>query len=943
MVSTFRSVTRSFGSWLFAGGVVFVGAGSCGAPDEHRVDPERAFVETPSGRRVAIASRAVMRPAALRVPDDRFVIAKFEGAISNEARAALAAAGFREVGYMPYDALLLERPASGVKGNQAAESAASLPGMAAWVPYRAEDRVSRELLPEELAARSSADPVPVMIHVMPGHDRAAARAAAVARGGEVAGEGQSGPFGRITVLFPADKAADAVQVLSQQSEIFFLERIHRVGWLNDKTAGTIQSGTQGHAAAQTPIWEHGIRGEGQIVGVIDTGIDANSCYFGGTSLPIVNTWSQGGGYGTMTDPSHRKIVAYDFLYSCEQYPNGTPPCETPSDHTSWDTQGHGSHVSGNMVGDSDNNPATYAAQDGMAPAAKIVVQDGGYGFNTCAECPGLGCPVISLLPLFEQSRLQGASVHNNSWGDNEEARPPYLQSNYTERSQDVDRYMWEHRDFLIVFAAGNYGAGNVEFSIGSPSTNKNGLCIGSTRTGNASTSDENMSGFSSRGWSSDGRIKPDLMAPGYNTSAGNNNSVDAPVNCGTSGGGGTSYAAPIAVGAATLVRQYFMDGFYPTGAKTAGNALTPTAALLKAMLINSAASMTGTDNAGQAITPIPSNEQGWGRIRLDQALFFTGGERKLYVDDHRQGMPAGATTPFTYTVNSVAASQPLKVTLTYTDYPGMPDSPPSALPSVTDSATWGAARLVNDIDLTVTGPSGTYLGNVFTNGASATGGASDKRNNVEQVLLATPMAGTYTITVTPTTIVQANQDFALVVTGAFQSVSGPPGGTDAGVDAPSPDVMPPPTQDATIDQEASTPPDAPPITDVTPRPDGTGGASGAAGAAGASGSGGTAGGGAAGTAGTAGRGGTAGTAGASGSGGASGGPADAGTTPDASRPDGGGGTGGSTMPPTTTTVMPPPPSDSGCDCSIPRQESSSRAGLLGLGLAVALATRRRRR
>jgi MYXO-CTERM domain-containing protein len=526
--------------------------------------------------------------------------------------------------------------------------------------------------------------------------------------------------------------------------------------------------------------------------------------------------------------------------------------------------------------------------------------------------------------------LQGVSVHNNSWGDNEEAMPPYLQCNYTERSQDVDQYIWDHRDFLLVFAAGNYGAGDTEFSIGSPSTNKNGLCIGSTRTGNASTSDENMSGFSSRGWSSDGRIKPDLMAPGFNTSASTNNTVDTPVNCGTSGGGGTSYAAPIAAGAAALARQYFMDGFYPSGAKTPGNALTPTAALLKAILINSAVSMTGTDNAGQGISPIPSNEQGWGRIRLDQALYFTGGARKLYLDDHRQGMAAGAMAPFTYTVNAVEASQALKITLTYTDYPGMPDTPPSSLPSVTNSATWSAPRLVNDIDLTVTGPSGTYLGNVFTNGASSTGGTADQRNNVEQVLLAMPMAGTYTITVKPVKIVQGNQDFALVVTGAFQSVGAPPGGTDSGVDAPPPDVTPPP-QDVTVDQqETSTPPDAP-SSDVTTRPDGTGGAGGGSGSGGAAGGG---------TAGTAGRSGSAGTAGASGSGGASGGPLDAGTV-DAGRTDSGGGAGGSAVPPTTTTM--PPVDESGCDCSIPRRHDSPRPALLGLGIGVALALRRRRR
>jgi MYXO-CTERM domain-containing protein len=939
MVSTFRSVARSLGGWLFAGGVVVVGVGSCGGAQESGLDAERAFVETPGGRRVAVASRRAAGPVELRLPESPFVIAKFEGPIPNETRAALAAAGFREVGYLPYDALLLERPTAAPKGGSKALGAASFAGMAAWLPYRPEDRVSRELLPDAVAARPNTGPVPVMIHVMPGHDRAAARAAAVAEGGEVAGEGQSGAFGRISVLFQPANAAAAVQALSQQSEIFFLERIHRVGFLNAQSAGTIQSGTQGPAAAQTPIWQRGIRGEGQIVALIDTGVDANSCYFNGTALPVTNTWSQGGGYATATDNMHRKIVAYDFLYSCDQYPNpaGPTPCDVPTNVAHWDGHGHGTHVAGNMVGDSNNDPVTHAAQDGMAPAAKLVVQDGGYEANTCAECPGLGCPVISLLPLFEQARVQGASVHNNSWGDNEEARPPYLQSNYTARSQDVDQFMWDHRDFLLVFAAGNYGASNTEFSIGSPSTNKNGLCVGSTRTSNASTSDENMSGFSSRGWSADGRIKPDLMAPGYNTSASTNNTVAGTVNCGTGGGGGTSYAAPIAAGAAALVRQYFMDGFYPSGAKTAGAGFTPTAALMKAVLINSSVSMTGNDNAGEPITPIPSNEQGWGRIRLDQALFFTGGARKLYVDDHRQGMPAGATTPFTYTVSGVEASQSLKITLAYTDYPAMPDSPPSALPSVTASTSWNAPRLVNDIDLSVTGPAGTFLGNVFTNGSSSTGGMADRRNNLEQVLIAAPMAGTYTITVRPVNIVQGNQDFALVVVGAFQSVGG--GGTDGGVDAPPADVVtPPPPPDATPDhQEASTPTDAPPTADATPRPDGS------AGAAGSGGGGGSGGGAGAGAGGTAGRGGMAGSAGASGRGGAAGGPADAGSA-DAPRVDSGsGGTGGTGVPPTTTTSMPPPTDDSGCSCSIPGQRGSSRAALLGLGLAVAVVARRRRR
>jgi MYXO-CTERM domain-containing protein len=248
--------------------------------------------------------------------------------------------------------------------------------------------------------------------------------------------------------------------------------------------------------------------------------------------------------------------------------------------------------------------------------------------------------------------------------------------------------------------------------------------------------------------------------------------------------------------------------------------------LIKATLLHSGVSMKGTDNSGGPIAPIPSNEQGWGRIQLDQALLFAGSTRKLHVDDHRAGLAAGATTPFTYTLNGVDAGQPLKVTLVWTDYPGTPDAP-AAAPSLTDPSTWNAPRLVNDLDLVVTGPSGSYLGNVFTNGVSTTGGSADKRNNVEVVLLAAPAAGSYTVTVKPVSIVQGDQEFALVMTGAWQSV-GPPmeGGGIPPVDASGMDASSPP--------DVSVPPSGAGGGAVDADPT-TGGSSGAGGAAGGSG------------------------------------------------------------------------------------------------------------
>jgi hypothetical protein len=175
-------------------------------------------------------------------------------------------------------------------------------------------------------------------------------------------------------------------------------------------------------------------------------------------------------------------------------------------------------------------------------------------------------------------------------------------------------------------------------------------------------------------------------------------------------------------------------------------------------------------------------------VQLDQTLLFAGSTRKLFADDHRTGFAASGTTPatytgngpVTYTINGVDATQPLKVTLVWTDYPSTPDAPPMA-PTLDNAASWNAARLVNDLDLTVSGPAGTYLGNVFTDGASSAGGEADRRNNVEQVLLTAPTAGAYTIAVQPTAVVEGPQDFAIVITGAWANVGGttPPPGGDA--------------------------------------------------------------------------------------------------------------------------------------------------------------------
>ncbi|MEM9556544.1 MAG: S8 family serine peptidase [Acidobacteriota bacterium] len=648
--------------------------------------------------------------------------------------------------YLPHDAFLVR-----VSPHKAATLDAPDLGLAWRGAYHPAYKVSPSLaeasavLTSAKAERSAR--ANLMVHVFPDADldafaadvegAAAAgllgAAGSVADDVEVLGVGAGERFARLRLRAPAGSLVDVAEALALESEVFWVEIDPRRGLYNDTTVWVAQSGLSG--GQQTPVWDRGVLGEGQIVGVLDTGIDIDMCYFrdGSGSLPPTNPCNG----GTLTDPTQRKVIAVDFLWGNE--------CSGGISSSEWDSQDHGSHVAGTVAGDDLANPLQHDAGDGMAPGAKLVVQDCGFRTDNCADCPGIGaCPVVDLNPVFQQAFDQGARIHTNSWGDDEN-NP--VQGLYSAGSEDADEFMWNNPDFLLVFAAGNSGPGSG--TVGSPSTAKSVVSVGATLR---STSANSMASFSSCGPTDDGRIKPDVTMPGSGIISANNDGNINTNNCNTKSSSGTSMAAPGAAGSLALIRQYFTDGFYPSGAANAGDAFTPSAALLKATLVNTSVNMTGT-------AAIPSNCQGWGRVLLDDALAFTGDARKLFLDDDRTGFPnGGAGQTRTFDLAVASSSEPLKVTLNWSDFPSTPAA---------------SSHLVNDLDLEVTGPSGTYRGNVFSGGVSTTGGSFDRLNNLEQVLIPSPTAGTYTVTVRAFTVPNGPQPFALVATGDLGAADAP--------------------------------------------------------------------------------------------------------------------------------------------------------------------------
>jgi hypothetical protein len=314
-------------------------------------------------------------------------------------------------------------------------------------------------------------------------------------------------------------------------------------------------------------------------------------------------------------------------------------------------------------------------------------------------------------------------MHTNSWGNDGTTA-------YETLCNQIDTFSWNNEDNLVFFASTNLS------SLKNPENCKDAIAVNASQNG---TSSNNFCSGGS-GPTADGRRKPELYTPGCSiVSAGTG-------SCSTASMTGTSMACPSATAAGSLVRQYFMEGWYPTGAKVPANALTPTGALVKAMLINCGQDMT-------SITGYPSNQQGWGRILLDDALFFSGDTAKLVVKDVRKAQGfTGANQTRTYTFNVTSNALPLRITMAFHDFPGTVNA---------------SNPVVNDVNLEVTAPGSVlYRGNVFSGGQSTTGGTADAKNNVERVVLNSPPIGLYTVVVRSAAVPQTNQGFGLAITGA---------------------------------------------------------------------------------------------------------------------------------------------------------------------------------
>lgn len=683
------------------------------------------------------------RPAATSPRGERYVVAVLRDAMGPEERRRLEEAGAEILGYVPV---------RGYRIRVTAEEEIAVRRLP-FVLWLGEPPSHFKVQPG-LAARGSvgAPPGEVTLRAVlePGEPLDRARRVLARFGAVAAPAGKDGAW-RVTASVPSASLPSVVARLSALPEVEAVEEARPLRPLNQDGVWVHQSFV-GPSPQQTPIFDRGIYGCGQILGISDTGQDYDLCYFRDTvngPPPFYSCLTPPCPYGAEATNRRKDIVYYNW--------SGTPTGDDDTCPPILGSSGHGSHTSGAMAGDT----APYAdcsgfassgrnGGDGQAPGAKIVLQELGDGIEYLNNRGG------TLWNLADVAYRNGARVHSNSWGgachDAFGNCLPGCTLPYDSFARDADLVMWTYPDLLVVTAAGNSGwYCPAPVSVTTPGIAKNVLTVGSVGHGSSASV---PSSFSSPGPVFDGRLKPTLAAQGEAVVSAASDANPASNNCATCSLDGSSMSAPTAAGLAALVREYYAAGFLAAGTRNPPAGFAPTAALVKATLVDAAVPLGPS-------APGPDFQAGYGRIQLDRTLAFSESSFTLRVDDHREGIATGSVVTHAY---DVAAGTPFRATLVWTDYP---------------AALNAATARVNELALEVVDPSGTVWFQTIDPGTglptrtSAPSDPHDDRNVEERLVFDAPAAGRWIVRVRGVDVPWGPQPFALVVRGAISDCPAP--------------------------------------------------------------------------------------------------------------------------------------------------------------------------
>lgn len=661
--------------------------------------------------------RGLQSVFAANEQDEQIWIVQFKSAITPADHKALKAAGAKVYRYIPEDALV-------VRGSRQAMKARLASDIQGFMPFSGEFKLSSALPAFSVFSSQKRD---IFTLTLVHNDEVKSALEQIQKlDPQMKVVQKSGRFVDVVMnaaRVPALSRVNAVEFVEPRAEIVPLAMPmgEDVGTLapgdySDYTG--YETGTK--VMNFESAWQAGFKGEGQIVSVADTGLDLGEInrVSGEFQGAILKGYAVGVGAKTWEDP-----------------------------------MGHGTHVAGSVAG---RGTASGGKFQGGAPKAMLIPE-------------GMWSPIIDnltvppkLSQLFQPAFNDGARLHTNSWGKAADFGA------YDSMAVQADEFLFNNPAMLVLFAAGNSGVdkdanGVIDRnSIGTPGTAKNVLTVGASENLNAlggiqkqikdlgsakanwpaepiwssklSDNPKGIAAFSSRGPTRDGRLKPEIVAPGTNilsafSQVPGANQLWGKYNDHYAYSGGTSMATPLAAGAAAVAREVLIKKH---------GLVDPSGAMVKVLLMHTAVDLYpgqyGEGSPTQELTHRPNNDQGYGRADLANVLNVGAGTQLI---DNKTGVGTGEKVEIAF---NVVKGQNLLANLAYFDAPGTPSA---------------ASALVNNLDMTLLTPDGQEIG------------TRDNKNNHEILEMANLPAGRYTLVITGTNVPMGKggkQPYALALT-----------------------------------------------------------------------------------------------------------------------------------------------------------------------------------
>jgi hypothetical protein len=406
---------------------------------------------------------------------------------------------------------------------------------------------------------------------------------------------------------------DDAQLFSQLLEVdglLWVEPVLETVARNTQSASIHQNGE----LSGNPAWDLGLNASGVVIGMADSGLDADhSCFRNATAVAQLGSEGENGSDAEApAGPNHRKLLLLNETID------------------SGDTQGHsdyrhGTHVAGTLscfdIYDYRNG-AVPTTGSSLAHASSLIFQD-------IVSSEGWVVPDVDLL-LYEAA-INGAVIHSDSWGDNS--------AEYTARSADFDAWGREFPWSLAFIAPGNSGGEILE-----PANARNVAAIGAS-----------IKNDQSQRWASNahGPLQAETtgifaLATGASILSAKADGVDNSYNDDLRSSSGTSMATPMAASNAAVIQQMVEQGWIrgsqenthnvsiaqlrPQWADssltnqsnlTLGDGFTPSGPLLRALMaIASTPLPLDERNAGNGGEDLRNPYDGFGRLNLSQLIDF---------------------------------------------------------------------------------------------------------------------------------------------------------------------------------------------------------------------------------------------------------------------------------------------------------------------------------